>query len=261
MRGLFTATLVFAAPRAFAYEVAKTEAGAAIHWNALEVPFEIDAGGSDDLTDEAAFAAVRASFASWTNADCSPLVFRDDGVSANLGSDRQRPGEVNAVMWIESGWTGDPVAAAVTTLRYDPSTGELVDTDIRINGARYSFSAGELPLRGKMDLRSVVTHEVGHVHGLAHSRVSGATMSTPVPEADSSFRDLEADDISGLCDRYPIGFTPIDRSKEATGCACTHAGPSTFFTSLSMLGLTLLRGWVRFRQLIGQGLKRRRESQ
>jgi predicted Zn-dependent protease len=47
-----------------------------------------------------------------------------------------------------------------------------------------------------------MVHEVGHVIGLGHSSVSGATMYPSVSACNTSPRSLASDDIAGRDDLY-----------------------------------------------------------
>ena len=47
-----------------------------------------------------------------------------------------------------------------------------------------------------------MVHEVGHVIGIGHSNVSGATMYPSVSACNTSNRSLEADDFAARDDLY-----------------------------------------------------------
>jgi MYXO-CTERM domain-containing protein len=65
-----------------------------------------------------------------------------------------------------------------------------------------------------VDLQNTITHEVGHVIGLAHSPVAGATMSATTAPREITKRDLAADDVAAVCAVYPHG---------SGGCGCGSA--------------------------------------
>jgi hypothetical protein len=127
--------------------------------------------------------AVHRALASWSRAANIKFVevsSKKQSVSPMAGGD--------GVSLITIAGTGDNVAlftegntTARTRVFYDLDTGEINEADIVINpypysetGAALQFSTDGTP--GTYDLESTLAHEIGHLLGLSHSHVIGATM-------------------------------------------------------------------------------------
>ena len=103
-----------------------------------------------------------------------------------------------------------------TSFLLDASTGEILEADVFIN-TRFSWSVAPAGEPGRVDLESVVLHEIGHLLGLGHSALgetemmpggrrvlaSGAVMFPIAMSAGSiADRQLQADDLAGISDLY-----------------------------------------------------------
>ena len=99
--------------------------------------------------------------------------------------------------------TGSCLAATLTGY-YTTQAGDdrINDADIYTNTAYQYFSSGEPACSGEYDIDGIMTHEVGHVIGLGHSSVAGATMYPSVSACNTANRSLEADDRAGRDDLY-----------------------------------------------------------
>jgi predicted Zn-dependent protease len=90
-----------------------------------------------------------------------------------------------------------------TRVIFDPSTGRIQEADLAIN-PRVSFSTDGTS--GTYDLESTLVHELGHLLGLDHSAVVGATMQPRQGQnfIDPSFtmRTLSDDDLAGIRSIY-----------------------------------------------------------
>jgi predicted Zn-dependent protease len=96
--------------------------------------------------------------------------------------------------------TGSCLAATLTGY-YTGNT--IYDADIYTN-QRFSYTSSKETdgCSGEYDIDGIMVHEVGHVIGLGHSSVAGATMYPSVSACNFNNRTLEADDIAAKNDLY-----------------------------------------------------------
>jgi hypothetical protein len=91
--------------------------------------------------------------------------------------------------------------AATLTGYYTGNT--IYDADVYTNTKYKYYSSGEADgCSGEFDIEGIMVHEVGHVIGIGHSNVSGATMYPSVSSCNDGNRSLEADDIAAKNDLY-----------------------------------------------------------
>ena len=172
------------------------------------------------------------AFSTWLHADCG-----GGGPSLQIGTrgpvacDESRYNDAgknaNVVIFRDEDW---PYPDGIDTfgytfVRFNTRTGEIYDADVEINAERF-----ELATHGGdegADLQSILTHEVGHFLGLAHSTAPDATMQAVYVQGTADWRTLAQDDIDGICAIYPP-----DRSAEP----CTFV-PHGGFASECALGV------------------------
>jgi hypothetical protein len=105
----------------------------------------------------------------------------------------------------------------LTTVTYDPDTGEIYDADMEINATVPLTLADPVPGDG-YDFQSIITHECGHFLGMAHSGDDRATMYAHYTQGTTYMRTLTDDDVSGLCSIYlPDGDRVVDPSATPDG--------------------------------------------
>jgi hypothetical protein len=99
--------------------------------------------------------------------------------------------------------TGSCLAATLTGY-YTTQAGDdrINDADIYTNTAQPLYSSREAGCSGEYDVDGIMAHEVGHVIGIGHSNVSGATMYPSVSACNTGNRTLAADDIAARDDLY-----------------------------------------------------------
>lgn len=109
---------------------------------------------------------------------------------------------------------------------YD-GTGHLVDADMVLHEG-YTYFAGSGCSNG-IYIEDVAVHEFGHVLGLAHSSVAGATMQPSMPGyCDTTQLSLESDDISGILSLYPASASsPVPATPSGLLVSSNPASPSS----------------------------------
>jgi hypothetical protein len=99
--------------------------------------------------------------------------------------------------------TGGCLAATLTGY-YVSQTGDdrIYDADVYTNTSQPLYSSGESGCSGEYDINGIMVHEVGHVIGIGHSSVSGATMYPSISACNTSARTLASDDFAARDDLY-----------------------------------------------------------
>jgi hypothetical protein len=149
-------------------------------------------------------------------------------------------------------WEHDHLVA-VTTTTYRISTGEILDSDIELNGsasrveheegeAGFRFTCVDPPARTcgpselhgciATDLENAMTHEIGHFLGFDHSTERDSTMYARTRYGETAKRTLSADAVTAMCGAYPAGEAVVACGTAASGCS-TSGGA----TGIALLGL------------------------
>jgi predicted Zn-dependent protease len=213
------------------------------------VRWHLHEGGYGTLGFSSVENAAEAGFSVWNEVDCSRFEFSYGGQTSDTEIGYSPGGDNgNIVVFRENAWSHQSGILALTSVTYSPSSGEIVDADMEFNASQYIFTAADTGVR--IDLQNTVAHEAGHVLGLDHTPVSAATMFATAPEGETSKRDLDDDDITGLCDAYPEDGTSLSCVGAPTGffgaenpSSSGDGGPSCATTRLSRggtMGLLLL---------------------
>ncbi|HZU85604.1 MAG TPA: matrixin family metalloprotease [Polyangiaceae bacterium] len=173
-----------------------------------------------------------AAFAQWTGATCAggpvSIQVKNLGpVSCDQVQYNSDQANQHVILFHDDVWPydtpGTPDSAVstntlgLTTVTFDSESGEIFDADTEINGTRpLSTSSAADPTA--YDLASIITHEMGHFLGLAHSGDRAATMYALYTQGSTMMRTLTADDVAGICTVYPAGGTrAVDTSVSASG--------------------------------------------
>lgn len=163
-----------------------------------------------------------------------------------------------------SEWLHESKAIAITSLTFIRQSGEIIDADIELNAAHFTFTncePGDNCLTF-FDLKGTLTHEFGHMLGLDHPdpnqlRSKTTTMYEESALGETSKRTLSLDDLKGVEFLYPQGSPAnecfgVGRKSPSnililsqTGC-----GQEARIISLSPLLLLLILFFLRFAFLV-----------
>jgi hypothetical protein len=127
-------------------------------------------------------------------------------ISSSTTSSQAVRGSAPATIMLNSngGLCSGGCLAATLTGYYISQSGadRIYDADIYTNTANNLYSSGESCSGAEYDVEGIMVHEVGHVIGIGHSNVSGATMFPSVSACNPGNRTLEADDRAARDDLY-----------------------------------------------------------
>lgn len=197
-----------------------------VWWRNACVSYDLNQNASKQVPYAVADSLFAEAFAKWTSLDCAgpagadgsariSIDTRDWGpVSCDQVQYNQSQGNQHVIIFHDDVWPYDDQynTLGLTTITYDPDTGEIYDADMEINATVPLSISDPVPPNG-YDLRSIITHESGHFLGMAHSGDTFATMFASYTQGTTTMRSLKDDDISGLCSIYlPSGMRSVDPS-------------------------------------------------
>jgi len=179
---------------ASAYSFMRDEAGNALSWAEPDAFLYLNPSNDQGIPEDEVQDAFIAAVAAW-NGSGADIRLHDEG---NHDLAESAVDQVNLI-WFDSAWPQDPTLVAKASVYAQNAT--IVAADIALNTADFSFTTGEDADR--MDLQSVLTHELGHLLGLDHSEDAEATMFATTELGETSKRSLRPDDQNGLQKLYP----------------------------------------------------------
>jgi hypothetical protein len=165
-------------------------------WKTTPVSVRVHTAGNDTITDsDGGVTAVAGAIKAWGI------------VSSSTTSQAAVRGTAPAtIMLSDNGHlcTGSCLAATLTGYYHSEGNATYIDdADIYTSERHPFFSSRESDgCSGEYDIDGVMTHEVGHVIGIGHSTVVGATMYPSVSACNIENRTLAADDTAAKNDLY-----------------------------------------------------------
>ena len=166
------------------------------------ITYLVDPKGSGEavLGDQSERDAIDASFTAWMEALGPGIGFHEDPLRPAFN--RNANDRVNFVAWQDHLLGPFTLAATFAS----SNNGVLVDADTIFNDTPefVSWATTTPGTPGYADIQAVATHEIGHLLGIDHSPVQGATMGGVQPIGTIYSRTIEPDDIGAAIESYPV---------------------------------------------------------
>lgn len=247
--------------------------GAPLFWPSSCVSFAANELGTQFHDPAETIAIVRKTFYAWTDVVCASggvasMSFEErDPVSCRKSEYNKTKPNLNVVVFQDDDWRyrGVDATLAKTSVTYSEQTGEIYDADIEINTAFNEVTISNEDVR--YDLQAILTHEVGHFIGIAHSPDSTAVMFASYSPGSTAQRNLAPDDIDAVCSIYPPGrsaacapeprngFSPTCDEEQVTTCSASIAGDGPV-----RAGSMLIPAAAAAALALGRALRRRRKG-
>ncbi|HYT74863.1 MAG TPA: matrixin family metalloprotease [Vicinamibacterales bacterium] len=195
-------------------------------WAVNPVPYYINPV-NNDVTQDAAIAAIQTGASAWsmqTNANTS-LYY----MGPTSGTTLQNNGK-NEIFFRNTS-NGGVIAE---TYWWADANNHMVDADVVLYDGGFTFFTGTLGCLSGVYIEDTMTHEFGHVLGMAHSAVTTATMYPTMSWCSTDWRTLDPDDQSGIEALYGT----VSANTPPTVTITSPAANSSFQqgTSVTMMG-------------------------
>jgi hypothetical protein len=207
-----------------------------VRWTHLPVRYFVTNRDVPNVTANQLQAAAQQGFAAWAKVPAVTLSAQFVGFTS------AEPSVDDGINVIGFQFRPDlERTLGATQFAFDDTTGELLESDIFLNAA-FDWSAAQAGTSGRYDVQSIVTHELGHLHGLSHSGL-GETELRPgggrrvlakqaimfpvaFPAGNIDDRTPKADDAAGLGEIY--ASTTFNREFGQIGGRVTLNGQGIF---------------------------------
>ena len=250
--------------------------GPSLFWKNRTVVMHPGRIDDNQVTERALSDAMKHAANQWNQASCSDFQFviGEPAKQEWAGYNWLYPEKNQNIVFVRhtngnpnSRWLHDPRQIAVTSVTSISGNGEILDADIELNADTFEFTncgAGGIDCKKEMDLKNILTHEFGHVLGLAHpsavfpnaEKTAMWPSSTP---GETIRRAVTQDDKDGVCFIYPKDAQTGECYKvqrreaaaiqvlESTSCASFGDVPSLLCALVLVASLVCVkasfRGW------------------
>jgi len=212
-----------------------------LFWRSACIGYSLQESSGKEVAYDTLAKAVDAAFLAWTSRACPTdgsgpsrpsIDVRDLGPVACAEASFSNDGpNQNVIVFRDAEWPHKAQegvsldqpspTVALTTVSFDKKTGEILDADMELNSADHHIvpldGVAEVPA-GTFDLQSVLTHEAGHVFGIAHAPSSFSVMYASDEGGSIRKRTIGLEDVASICSIYaPNGGRNVATSVEPSG--------------------------------------------
>jgi predicted Zn-dependent protease len=238
---LCMAALIGLPMKASAFSLKTTESGVPVRWQQARVELRIDPRLEQAFGAQAVKRAAVVAGDAWRGLANAPDVVIADGAPAPYDANERNNG-----IYLLAEWPFEHDQVAMTITSYT-TYGEIVGVDILVNGTR-AFEMLPEPSNGaaQHDLAAVLTHEIGHALGLAHSHEDpDATMYPHIRAGETHQRSLSADDEAAIEQAYAAAMPVVADEARVSACTAVEgagsgAAGSWMSAAMAMLGAALV---------------------
>ena len=209
--------------------------GEKLGWPTSCVGYATNKLGTQDLDPLDTRSVIKKTFQAWSDVPCgngkvASITFQErDPIVCKKSQYNKSGPNVNVVLFQDDDWKyrGIDGTLAKTSVTYNDETGEIYDADIEINTANNTVTISDDPKRVEYDLQAIMTHEVGHFIGIAHSPDPSAVMFASYSPGSVAQRKLTPDDVKAVCSIYPPGQAEACNTEPRGGFSATCNDPET----------------------------------
>ncbi len=233
--------------------------GEKLFWPTACVGYATNRLGTQDLDPADTRAVIKKAFQAWSDVDCpdgtvAKMTFQElEPIPCKRSQYNKTGPNVNVVLFQDDDWKyrGIDGTLAKTSVTYNDETGEIYDADIEVNTANNTVTITDEDV--EYDLQAILTHEVGHFIGIAHSPDPNAVMFASYSPGDTAQRRLHPDDVEAICHVYPStadlkcnpeprgGFSERCDPAETGGiCSVEPGGTASYGVAMVFVG----SGWL-----------------
>lgn len=146
---------------------------------------------------EGYYNAIKGAMAQWEHKLKRP-VFKIMGVAGGPNDGGQK--DERSIIYYMNEWDPSQKREQARTTIY--WLGDLiVEADLKVNASNFSFFTGDTPQSNKVDMESLIVHELGHVLGLQHNDSVPSVMATTLA-SETLRRTPKAADVDSVQCEY-----------------------------------------------------------